>query len=81
MPRQRVPQSQARDFVAELERSGAREIRRGPTDLKGAVLVRWKHSAAEDAEFRAALRSYRGELALAAIAVAVVVAVVVLLTL
>ena len=81
MPSRRVSQNEVHDFVAELERNGAREIRRAPASLKGTVLVRWKPSEAEDAEFRIALRENKGEYVLAAIVVAILVAMIVLASL
>ncbi len=64
--------------MAELERSGARGVHRGPVDVAGNVEVLWRESAAVE-EYRRDMAAWRAPQILAvAFALAVMVVAIVL---
>ena len=59
MGRQRLPQGDAPEFLARLERTGAKKIRRAPARLDGTVEVTWEASEEELQRYREDLAAWK----------------------
>ena len=81
MPHKRLPHREATAFIEQLRESGAREIRRLPTDVTGNVEVRWRESEMLEERYRSDMAAWKGPMVLAVLVAMLIAGLVVAITL
>lgn len=78
MPHKKIPQKELPRFLEDLEKSGARGIRRSAANVHGFVTVRWQRSLSDEEEYTEDVQAWKPVYALHAIFIALVIALAVM---
>lgn len=78
MPRKKIPQKELPRFLENLEKAGARGIRRSPANVHGFVTVRWQPSSTDEEEYGENVQAWKPVYALHAIFIVIVIALAVM---
>jgi len=78
MPRKKIPQKELPRFLEDLEKSGARGVRRSPANVHGFVTVRWRRSLADEEEYGENVEAWKPVYALHAVFIVIVITLAVM---
>lgn len=78
MPRKKIPQKELPRFLEDLEKAGARGIRRSSPNVHGFVTVHWQQSLSDEEEHGESVQAWKPVYALHAIFIVIVIALAVM---